>query len=152
MFPKILEKWFNLIHYVILTLTSQLSPNPNSIPQIKCAQINIAHCFFLFELFFQWRTHFVKNIVSYILLALIKLHFVSVYGSWCCISRWHICSELVELTYKITLSIAINYSFLGALMKRGKKYLSRSVHSVTLILKEGEIKQVSWLWLLSKYL
>jgi len=45
-----LTKLFDLIYYVILTpnltLTPQLSANPNSKPHIKCAQMNIAQCSF----------------------------------------------------------------------------------------------------------
>jgi len=39
--PEVLEKLFNLIYYVILTLTliPQLSPNPNRKPHIKCTRM-----------------------------------------------------------------------------------------------------------------
>jgi len=42
--PEILAKLFNLIYYLTLTLTSQLSSNPN--PYIKYAQMNIVQCSF----------------------------------------------------------------------------------------------------------
>jgi len=43
--PEILVKLFNLIYnlIVILTLTPQLSPNPNCKLQIKCVRMNIAY-------------------------------------------------------------------------------------------------------------
>jgi len=53
-----LAKLFNLIYYLMLiptpTLTSQISPNPIRKPQIKCARMKIAHCFFTLLNNFFW--------------------------------------------------------------------------------------------------
>jgi len=40
--PEILAKLFNLIYFLTLILTPQLSPNPNYKHHVKCAQMNIA--------------------------------------------------------------------------------------------------------------
>jgi len=48
--PEILANLFDLNYYLILTpsltLTPQLSPNPNRKPHMKYAQMNISQCFF----------------------------------------------------------------------------------------------------------
>jgi len=44
--PENLTTLFNLIDYLILTLN--LKPNLNRKPQIECAQMNIAHCSFIY--------------------------------------------------------------------------------------------------------
>jgi len=45
--PEILAKLFNLIYYLTLTLTPQLSPSPNRKPNIKYSRMNIAQCSFV---------------------------------------------------------------------------------------------------------
>jgi len=51
-YPKNLAQLFNLIYYLILTptltLTTQISPNPNHKPQIKCTRMNVAHSALIF--------------------------------------------------------------------------------------------------------